>query len=583
MKKTIIRRVVAEQDFLASDDLHPMLKKIYCARGVRDTRELELTFSHLLPFQDLLGIEKAAQLLADALHEKKRIVIIGDFDSDGATSTALAMRALKAFGCMDVHYIIPNRFEYGYGLTPEIVTVAKQLNPDVLVTVDSGIASHAGVAAAIEAGMQVIITDHHLPATNGIPPAHAIVNPQQPGDTFVSKNLAGVGVIFYVMLALRHELRSRGWFAKQNVIEPNMAQFLDLVALGTVADLVALDHNNRILVQQGISRIKAGKSSVGIYALFQIAGRSAEKMVAADLGFSIAPRLNAAGRLTDMKLGVECLITEDANRAYELATQLSLLNEERRQIEHSMQQQAQQELQKVSQYDLSNSKLPFGICLFDESWHQGVIGLIASRLKDKVHRPVIVFAPDNDAAYLKGSARSVPGLHIRDALDAVAAREPTLISKFGGHAMAAGLTLPKKNFTAFSKAFDEEVRSHLSLDDLKGILFSDGDLAIQDISLDFAKQIKTSGPWGQAFPEPLFDGRFRILQQMIVGSRHLKLTLMPEFSSQSIQAIAFNINNEEWPNHRVEYVHAAYRLDINEYMGRSTVQLIVEQLEPVLG
>lgn len=579
MKKIITRRTLQNDIPNFGEDIHPVLRRIYVARGIQSNEELERNLQQLLPFEDLLGIDQATVCLADAIAQQQKIMIIGDFDADGATSSALAVSALKTFGAHNVKYLVPNRFEYGYGLTPEIVAVAQQSSPDVIVTVDNGIASHAGVTAAKNAGIKVVITDHHLPAET-LPAADAIVNPQQPGDKFASKNLAGVGVFFYVMLALRAKLRTRNWFALQNIPEPNMAQFLDLVALGTVADLVALDRNNRIMVHHGLQRIRAGRARIGIQAMLAVAGRQAEKLIAADLGFAIGPRLNAAGRLTDMSLGIECLLCEDGNRARELAVQLNSLNEERRIIEQDMKQQAFAELEKIPQLQQSKN-LPFGLCLFDDKWHQGVIGLLASRVKDRVHRPTIVFAPGNTTEEIKGSARSIPGLHIRDVLDAVATKHPELISKFGGHAMAAGLTLDRKNYTAFCKAFDAEVRLHISEEHLQAVLQSDGELHANDFCIELADQLRDAGPWGQAFPEPVFDGRFKLVQQHLVGSKHLKLTLGLENSSQYFEAIAFNVDLNRWPNHRAQQINAAYRLDINEYQGRRNLQLIIEELEEV--
>ncbi len=579
MKKTIVRRSLPSQVLVEADDLHPVLRRVYVARGIQTKEELERDLAKLLPYQDLLGIEAAVSCLADALASQKHILIIGDFDTDGATSSALAVSALKALGGQQIGFLVPNRFEYGYGLTPEIVEVAIKLDPQVIVTVDNGISSHAGVDAANAAGIKVVITDHHLPGVD-LPKATAIVNPQQKGDKFLSKNLAGVGVIFYVMLALRTELRNRNWFSEQGIAEPNMAQFLDLVALGTVADLVPLDRNNRILVHQGMQRIRAGKARAGIAALLTVAGKQANRMVASDLGFFIGPRLNAAGRLSDMSLGIECLLTEDLNRARELATQLSVLNEERRLIERDMKEHAWLELNKLQQ--LNNKEgLPLGVCLFDEQWHQGIIGLLASRVKDHVHRPTIIFAPGNSTEELKGSARSISGLHIRDVLAAVDTHHPGLITRFGGHAMAAGLTLPRASYSQFQQAFATEVANHLDLANLKAELYSDGELSPLDFCLPLAEQLRAAGPWGQAFPEPIFDGNFKVLQQKIVGGKHLKLTLVPRDSSLQLDAIAFNIDVESWPNHRATHIHAAYKLDINEYLGRLSLQLIVEQLEPV--
>lgn len=578
-KKIITRRMLPEQSATLNNDLHPLLQRIYISRGVQSPDELERGLTHLLPYQGLMGIASATECLAAAVMQQQRILVIGDFDADGATSTALAVSALKVLGAQHVSYLVPNRFEFGYGLTPEIVAVAAQQQPDIIITVDNGIASNPGVAAAKAANIKVVVTDHHLPGAD-LPNADAIVNPCQHGDTFASKNLAGVGVIFYVMLALRSYLREQQWFVQQNIPEPNMSQFLDLVALGTVADLVQLDRNNRILVHQGVQRIRAGKARPGIKALLTIAGRQCEKLVAADLGYVIGPRLNAAGRLTDMSLGIECLLSQDANRAHETASQLCVLNEERRLIERDMQFQAFNELNKVLNLN-KDAELSLGVCLFDDKWHQGVIGLLASRVKERLHRPAIIFAPGNSAEELKGSARSITGFHIRDALAVIAAQYPDLIDKFGGHAMAAGLTLQRKNYAKFAAAFDAEVRRHLSLEDLRGEIHSDGELTSADFTVELADCLREAGPWGQAFPEPTFDGRFKVLQQRLVGGKHLKLTLEVDGASRQVDAIHFNADLKVWPSHRLQYVHAAYRLDVNEYQGRRNLQLIVEQIEGV--
>lgn len=553
-------------------ELHPVLARLYAARHVCHGQELDQSLERLLPPDSLKGIDRAAALLVEALRDRRRLLIIADFDADGATSCALAMRALRAMGAHEVHYVVPNRFEYGYGLTPEIVAVAAQWRPDLLITVDNGISSVEGVRAAQRTGMKVLITDHHLPGPE-LPPADAIVNPNQPGDTFASKMLAGVGVIFYVMLALRAQLRAHGWFEQQGIAEPNLARLLDLVALGTVADVVPLDRNNRILVAQGLKRINQGQSSAGIRALLNVAGRRPGRLGAADLGFAVAPRLNAAGRLTDMSLGIECLLTDDEDRADEIARQLDSLNRERRDIETGMQAQA---LEVIDRLHL-DGVLPHGLCLFDESWHQGVIGILAARIRERVHRPVIAFAPASDAE-LKGSARSVPGLHIRDALDAIAARHPGLVTKFGGHAMAAGLTLPRAHLDDFRAAFAAEAAQHLSDDDLAGRVITDGELAADELTLELAQLLRDAGPWGQGFPEPLFDGVFEVAEQRVVGERHLKLRL--NAGGRAVDAIAFGQvpagNLPAWTR-----VRAAYRLDVNEFQGRRGLQLVIEYLEGI--
>lgn len=571
-KKIIIRRPEASVSFTETT-LHPLLQRIYASRGITSLLELERGFEHLLSFQNLLGMDAAVAYLADAISAQQKILIVGDFDADGATSTAVAVRALKSFGAEKVDYLVPNRFSFGYGLTPELVELAaKQFMPDLIVTVDNGIANHAGVLAAKNLGIKVIITDHHLPAES-LPLADAIVNPSQPGDLFASKNAAGVGVIFYVMLALRRHLSEKNWFQEKNIAEPNMSSLLDIVALGTVADVVPLDSNNRILVHQGLRRIRAGHCIPGITALLEIANRNQSRIQASDLGFAVAPRLNAAGRLDDMSLGIECLLTNDLTRAREMATILNQLNDERRVIEYDMQEQALRALNKI-QPKVEN--LPQGVCLFDEEWHQGVIGILAGRLKDQLFRPVIVFAPASETE-MKGSARSIPGLHIRDVLANIAMQHPELLSRFGGHAMAAGLTLSRTALSEFSRIFNEVVTAELQNKNLQNALLSDGELGAGELSLDIAETLREGGPWGQAFPEPLFDGVFQIIEQRLVGGRHLKLTLEKE--NKTLDAIAFNIDINSWPNYRCENVNIAYRVDINEFRGKRTVQLIVEQIE----
>lgn len=567
--KTIARRT-ADGGVLQSE-LHPLLNRIYAARGITSMAELERGLEHLLPYHDLLGIDAAVHHIADAIMQQQSILIVGDFDADGATSSAVACRALKSFGARFVNYLVPNRFSFGYGLTPELVEVAKEFQPQLIITVDNGIANHAGVIAAQAAGMKVVITDHHLPAET-LPPAEAIVNPNQVGDTFASKHIAGVGVVFYVMLAVRRYLQTQQWFQQQQLPEPNMSRLLDLVALGTVADVVSLDKNNRILVYQGLRRIRAGQCAAGITALLEISNRHPSTLMTSDLGFAIAPRLNAAGRLDDMSLGIECLLCDDLPRAREMAQVLNQLNDERRVIEQDMQEQAIQALRTIQ----PEKQATYGICLFDEEWHQGVIGILAGRMKERLHRPVIAFALANETE-LKGSARSIPGLHIRDVLADISMQHPTLMNKFGGHAMAAGLTLPRAGFENFAKIFNEVVASKVAQMNLQQILLSDGELATHELSMEIAELLREAGPWGQAFPEPLFDGKFQLLEQRLVGSRHLKMTLAQE--DHTIDAIAFNIDINQWPNYRCAEVHIAYRIDINEYRGKRSIQLIVEQLE----
>lgn len=574
MQKNIIRRANPETISPALEALHPLLRRVYAMRQIASVEELDRELNSLHPYQALKGIDQAVDHLVQAVTEQRRILIVGDFDADGATSTAVAVRALRSFGAKDVQFLVPNRFAYGYGLTPELVAASKEYAPDYIVTVDNGIANHAGVDAAKALGINVIVTDHHLAAST-LPEADAIVNPNQPGDEFPSKNLAGVGVIFYVMLALRRRLLSMGWFKQQHLPEPNMGRLLDLVALGTVADLVQLDRNNRILVHQGLRRIRSGQCAPGIVALLEIAGRDFTRIVAADLGFAVGARLNAAGRLDDMSLGIECLLTDDSIHARQIARTLDQLNQERRHIEQEMQEQALDALATLTEQ--LKGDLPKGLCLYDETWHQGVIGILASRIKDRFHRPVIVFAPGQEGE-IKGSARSIAGLHIRDALALMDVQHPGLIMKFGGHAMAAGLTIRAENKEEFTKIFDEVVSAQLSAEQLQHSLLSDGELSADEFNLEVASLLRDGGPWGQAFPEPIFDNTFRIIEQRIVGDKHLKLRL--DKDGRMIDAIAFFVDINEWPNHRCETVRAAYRLDVNEYKGRKNVQLLVDYLEP---
>ena len=554
-------------------DLPPLLTRLYAARGVQSQAELDKSLARLIPYQQLKGIDAAVELLVQAIDRRQRILIVGDFDADGATASSVGVLGLRLLGAAHVDYLVPNRFEYGYGLTPEIVAVALQRQPDLLLTVDNGISSVDGVAAAKAAGLTVLVTDHHLPGPE-LPAADAIVNPNQPGCDFPSKALAGVGVMFYVLLALRARLRELGRFAEPAPNGPNLGELLDLVALGSVADVVPLDANNRILVHQGLARIRAGRARPGLRAVLEVAGRQHGRITSTDLGFILGPRLNAAGRLDDMSLGIECLLCDNEALARDMAQQLDELNRDRKSIEQGMQREALAQLK-----DLSLEDMPFGLCLFEADWHQGVIGILASRLKERYHRPAIAFA-DAGEGMLKGSARSVPGLHIRDALDAVAARHPGLISKFGGHAMAAGLSLPQENFAAFAAAFDAEVRRQLSADDLTGRLLSDGQLGAEEFHLELAQALRQAGPWGQHFPEPLFHGIFQIVTQRVVGEKHLKLVLKTECGSRTLDGIAFNVDRDTWHNPNVQWVELAYKLDVNEYQGRESVQLMVAHLAP---
>ncbi|HWV08519.1 MAG TPA: single-stranded-DNA-specific exonuclease RecJ, partial [Pseudomonas sp.] len=467
-------------------NLPPLLTRLYAARGVRSPDELDKGLARLIPYQQLKGIEAAVELLVQGLQQRQRMLIVGDFDADGATASTVGVLGLRMLGAAHVEYLVPNRFEYGYGLTPEIVAVALERRPELLITVDNGISSVDGVAAAKAAGLKVLVTDHHLPGPE-LPSADAIVNPNQPGCAFPSKAMAGVGVMFYVLLALRARLRQIGWFGAERA-EPNLGELLDLVALGSVADVVPLDANNRILVHQGLARIRAGKARPGLRAILEVAGRDPGRITSTDLGFILGPRLNAAGRLDDMALGIECLLCDDEALARDMAVQLDQLNQDRKAIEQGMQREALAQLK-----DLQQDDMPFGLCLFEADWHQGVIGILASRLKERYHRPTIAFA-DAGEGVLKGSARSVPGFHIRDALDAVAAKHPGLISKFGGHAMAAGLSLPQEHFGAFAVAFDAEVRRQLCEDDLTGRLLSDGSLSVEEFHLELARALRHAGP-----------------------------------------------------------------------------------------
>ena len=565
MAKRLKQRPQTEHSWMGTD-LSPLLQRIYQARGISCQNQLSRSLKDLLPVNTLLGIEQAAMILADQVMTQKRLLIIGDFDADGATSTAVAVRSLRALGAKFVDYLVPNRFEYGYGLTPEIVAVAATRQPDVIITVDNGIASIDGVAAAKALGIKVVITDHHLPGTQ-LPDADAMVNPNQPHDTFLSKHLAGVGVIFYVMLALRAQLRQCVWFNEARK-EPNLAEYLDLVALGTVADVVILDDNNRILVHQGLQRIRANECCAGIKAIIEIAGRQCTTLVASDLGFLIGPRLNAAGRLDDMSLGIECLLSDDPQLARDMAKELDVLNQERKQIEQDMQQQA---LSALSWFEghFDVDALPFGLSLFHEDWHQGVMGIVAARIKEKTARPVICFSRVNETE-LKGSARSITGLHIRDVLETIATRHPGMILKFGGHAMAAGLTIDSTQWEAFTAAFDTVVREHITHDDLQETIWYDDVLTAHELSLETAHLLRQAGPWGQGFPEPIFMGRFRVVEQRLLAGKHLRFTL--ETQGKTTQAIQFNSDPEQAAS-AMKWIDIAYRLDLNYFRDNVTVQL----------
>ena len=555
---------------------NPLLARIYAARGISSLDSLDRSFASLPSPSLLKGMPEAVDRLYDALIRDEQIVIIGDFDADGATSSALMMLALRDMGFEHLNFLVPNRFDYGYGLTPEIVDLAQQYSPQLIVTVDNGISSNDGVTHAGKLGIEVIITDHHLPG-DCLPNATAIINPNQPGCSFPSKSLAGVGVAFYLLSGLRAKLRDKGWFIDKSLSEPNLAHWLDLVALGTVADVVPLDQVNRIFVYQGLLRIRSGHSRPGIQALLQISGKNPQKLMASDLGFAIGPRLNAAGRLDDISLGIQCLLTDNLNEARETAECLDQLNRDRKSIEKGMQSEAIIELDKLS---LESQDMPSALCLFQQDWHQGVVGLVASRLKEKYHRPVVAFARSDDG-YLKGSCRSISGLHIRDALEALALRDPGLILKFGGHAMAAGLTMEESHLENFSNAFREHVNTVISSDDLNARIMTDGSLEEEQINMQTASMLIEAGPWGQQFPEPSFQGIFKIKQQRIVGKNHLKLLLQLHSNPiYTFDAIYFNVDLDCWPSDKHQNVTCVYRLEINEFRDKESLQLVIEYMAP---
>lgn len=580
MLSSIVRRNTEISDELKCSDLHPLLKKIYANRGVTKLEQVNYSLSHLIHYSLLKDIDKASTIVADAIMQQKKILVVGDFDADGATSCAVMLRSLKAFGLIHVDYLVPNRFDFGYGLSPQIVDVAEKSQPDLIITVDNGISSIEGVKRANELGIQVVVTDHHL-AGDVLPDAAAIVNPNQPGCEFPAKTIAGVGVAFYLMLAVRALLREKNWFknkySKSGRTEPNMATFLDLVALGTVADVVPLDENNRILVELGLQRIRANKACVGINALLSIAGKSTERCSSQDFGFIIGPRLNAAGRLDDMSIGIECLLSDDHEQALSYAATLNQMNLQRRQIEGEMLEQAFNLLeQSILELDNSDS-IPDALALYDDQWHQGVVGLLASRIKEKFHRPVIAFA-DAGNGEIKGSGRSISGLHMRDVLDAISKQHAGLIDKFGGHAMAAGLTIKQDKFEQFQLAFNEQVSSVLRPEDLNNTNETDGSIDGKYLTIETSEQLKYASPWGQLFPEPVFDDVFKIVNWRIVGEKHLKLDLAKESSGEYYSAIAFNKTDVDLPVGDSN-IHIAYRLDVNEYRGNRSLQLIVQHIE----
>jgi len=575
VKKKIVRRFFDSQIDHNLHSLHPVLQRIYLARNVRAIDDLDYSLSKLPSPWLLWGMEEMVTILADAVINHRKIVVVADFDADGATGCAVAILGLRLLGLTNLSYVVPNRFEFGYGLTPELVEASRTENPELLLTVDNGISSLEGVNAARKLGWKVLITDHHLPG-EALPEADAIVNPNLPGDEFPSKSLAGVGVMFYVLMALRTRLRDIEWFRQSGKKEPNLAQLLDFVALGTVADLVPLDRINRILVQQGLQRICANQTHPGILALLAIAKRSNDSVVSSDFAFAVAPRLNAAGRLEDMSLGIECLLTDDSEVAERYAFKLDQLNGGRREIEEKM---------KIDAFGL-NDKMEFsrdmesvsGICLYDKGWHQGIIGILASRIKERFHRPVVAFAPTSNNE-IKGSARSISGIHIRDVLCDIAAKYPDLIKSFGGHAMAAGLTLNAGDYPAFTSAFERVVDDHLSGIDRFENVYTDGVLGNEFMVLEFAETLRKSGPWGQGFPEPLFEGEFEVIQTRILKERHLKLLL--KLSPENLlDGIVFFIEQpESWL--RCRFVKIVYRLDVNEYRSLRTPQLMIENIEDI--
>ncbi|MBE4203522.1 single-stranded-DNA-specific exonuclease RecJ [Vibrio parahaemolyticus] len=564
---------------LLPDSIPPILKRIYINRGITDIAQLETSARGLHSYQKLGGIEQAVELLFQAIQEQKRIIVVGDFDADGATSSALSVLALRMLGSNNVDYLVPNRFEDGYGLSPEVVDQALELGAEMIMTVDNGVSSIEGVRYAKENGITVLVTDHHLPG-QVLPEVDAMVNPNLDSCAFPSKALAGVGVAFYLMMALCVHMRKHNWFAQQGMQEPKLMELIDLVALGTVADVVPLDENNRILVHQGLQRIRAGKARPGIQALIEVAKRDARRLVASDFGFALGPRINAAGRLDDMSFGVELLMCNNIHAARRMASELDGLNQTRKEIEEGMKQEAMAFCERFQFGE--NSELPYGLSLFQRDWHQGVIGILASRIKEKFHRPVIAFA-DGGEGTIKGSCRSIPGLHMRDALDFIDTQNPGLIIKFGGHAMAAGLTIKEQDFERFSRLFDEVVKKELDEAALKGVILTDGELKPEEFSMHIAEQLRAGGPFGQAFPEPIFDGEFKVLHQKLVGEKHLKLMLEPLYKGHPtnvmIDGIAFNVDLRRWPDASVKTVRLAYKLDVNEFRGNQSLQLMIDHIE----
>ncbi|WP_233998448.1 single-stranded-DNA-specific exonuclease RecJ [Pseudoalteromonas sp. T1lg48] len=569
---TITARQRVDDSHLSAQ-LHPVIRQLYAARGVSDPAQIDNSVSTLHDFRLFRDIDKAAALLLESLKKQEKVLIVGDFDADGATSTATLMQGLQMFGFTRLDYLVPDRFNFGYGLSVELAEHIIALAPDLVITVDSGISCINGIARVKEAGIKVLVTDHHLQGER-LPNADAIVNPNRHDCQFPSKSIAGVGVAFYLLIAFRHALREANWFAKQGQAEPNLGNLLDLVALGTVADVVALDANNRTLVHQGLARIRSGRTRPGIDALIEVARRNRARLSASDFGFALAPRLNAAGRLDDMSLGIACLLAPELNQARRIAGELDALNAERKEIEQGMQQEAQAALSRLS---LGSNEVPDALCLYQQDWHQGVIGILAGRLKEQHHRPTAIFAA-GDNGHLKGSCRSIEGVHMRDVLAHLDAQHPGLIIKFGGHAMAAGLSIEEARFGEFQRAFVEEVAKQLTEEAKECVLLTDGELPADCFTLDFAELLRQAGPFGQHFPEPVFEHTFELLQQRVVGDKHLKLVLRHQ-SGRVIDAIAFNIDVRAWPDAQVRHVHLAYQLDINEFRGQFSLQLIVREMQ----
>ncbi|HHE8820083.1 TPA: single-stranded-DNA-specific exonuclease RecJ [Haemophilus influenzae] len=573
MKKLIKRREIPVGNSVST---HPLLDRLYRARHIKNTKELDRTLKSMLNPNQLYGIDQAVNLLVEAYQQQQKIVIVGDFDADGATSTALSVLALRQLGFSDVDYLVPNRFEQGYGLSIPVAEMAIEKGVQLLMTVDNGVSSFEGIAFLKEKGIRVLVTDHHLPPET-LPPADAIVNPNLSQCHFPSKSLAGVGVAFYLMLAVRAKFRELGIFTAET--QPNFTDLLDLVALGTVADVVPLDQNNRILAYQGLMRIRARRCRPGIIALAEVANRNVEQFTSSDLGFCIGPRLNAAGRLDNMSIGVELLLANEMSKARELALDLDELNQTRKEIEAGMKLEAIKICQNLTALF---KELPYGITLYQPDWHQGVLGIVSSRIKDQYHRPVIAFTQDGEGI-LKGSARSIEGLHMRDVLERIHSQHPNIILKFGGHAMAAGLSIREEHFADFQHIFNQTVADWLDEEHLQGVIWTDGELNSNEFNLETAELIKSVGTWGQGFPEPCFDGEFKILDQRAIGQNknHLKMLLEPKQGGILLDAIAFNINTRLYPDLSIKQARLAYKLDINEFRGNRSLQLLVDYIEPI--